>query len=463
MNKIWLVIKREYLTRIRKKSFIILTLIGPILFGGIMLIPVWLSQLEDAETKTIAVVEYDSYGQPVPDTLLLFKNVIPDKEKLKFQYVGGIEPRQIETILRNSDYYGFLILRYGVLFSGEEATAEIITKKQPSFAVIVHIEKSLEQFIHDSKLLKYNIPIEIVNSIKTKVNLKTVRLRKNQGVKEQKNIELKIAISYLCGFMIYMFIFMFSSQVMRGVIEEKTNRIIEVIITSVKPFQLLAGKIAGISFLGITQLIIWVILTFGIYQAGATIFLKSQLKDQMEMNQLQPTDLFGEQSKEQEIMENPLDQIKEAGILSAISTIPFGLIIITFFFYFLGGYLLYASFFACIGAAVDNETDTQQFMLPVTIPLIISLIALSGVIMNPESSIAIILSYIPFTSPIIMMARIPFDVVPISNIIISIVLLYATVIGAVWLSARIYRVGILMYGKKASFKEMIKWVRYKVG
>lgn len=461
MNKIWLVIKREYLTRIRKKSFIILTLIGPILFGGIMLIPVWLSQIEDAETKTIAVVEYDSYGQPVPDTLLLFKNVIPDKEKLRFQYINGIESNQIETILRNSDYYGFLLLRHNVLFTGENVEAELIAQKQPNFAVIVHIEKSLEQFIHDSKLLKYNIPIEIVNSIKTKVHLKTVRLRKNAGMKEQKNIELKIAISYLCGFMIYMFIFMFSSQVMRGVIEEKTNRIIEVIITSVKPFQLLAGKIAGISFLGITQLIIWVILTFGIYQAGSSIFLQSQLKDQMEVNQ--PTELFGEQNKEQEIMEDPLAEIKETGILSAISTIPFGLIIITFFFYFLGGYLLYASFFACIGAAVDNETDTQQFMLPVTIPLILSLIALSGVIMNPESQVAVILSYIPFTSPIIMMARIPFEVVPIGNIILSLLLLYATVIGAIWLSARIYRVGILMYGKKASFKEMAKWIRYKVG
>ena len=463
MNKIWLVIKREYLTRIRKKSFIILAVIGPILFGGIMLIPVWLAQLENAETKTIAVVEYDIYGQPVPDTLLLFKNVIPDKEKLRFQSIGSIESNQIETILRNSDYYGFLILRHGALFSGEVAAAELITRKQSSFAVLVHIEKSLEQFIHDTKLLKYNIPIEIVNSIKTKVNIKTVRLRKNQGVKEQKNIELKIAISYLCGFMIYMFIFMFSSQVMRGVIEEKTNRIIEVIITSVKPFQLLAGKIAGISFLGITQLIIWVILTFGIYQVGASIFLKSQLKEQMEISQ--PTDLFGEKSTEQQIMENPLDKIKEEGILSAISTIPFGLIIITFFFYFLGGYLLYASFFACIGAAVDNETDTQQFVLPVTIPLLISIIALSGVIMNPESSIAVILSYIPFTSPIIMMARIPFGIeaVPITSIIISLLLLYAFVIGAIWLSARIYRVGILMYGKKASFKEMIKWVKYKVG
>lgn len=462
MSKIWLIIKREYLTRVRKRAFIIITLIGPLLFSGIMLVPIWLAQMEDTSVKTIAVVEYDRFGKPVPDSLLRFKGVIPQREKLKFQHLNSIDENTLETLLRETDaFFGILKLKHNVLFSGDKVPAELIAKKQPSMAIMVHIEKSLEQFIHDTKLLTYNVPPHVLKSIQTEVEIVNKRLKKSGGIKEQKNIEIKIALGYLSGFMIYMFIFMFSSQVMRGVIEEKVNRIIEVIITSVKPIQLLTGKIVGISFLGITQLLVWIILTFGIFQVGKDIFIQNSLTNQVETNQ--PSDLFGEgPNTSTPKTENSLVELSEAGFISVVQSIPFGLIIVSFFFFFIGGYLLYASFFAGIGSAVDNETDTQQFMLPVTLPLILSLIILSAVITNPESQIAEIFSYIPFTSPIIMMARIPFEIVSMQEIIISLVLLYLTVFLSIWVSSRIYRVGILMYGKKSSFREIIKWASYKV-
>ena len=460
MNKIRLIIAREYLTRVRKKTFLIMTILGPILFGSMIFVPVWLSNMDDQDVKSIAVVEYDRYGQPVPDSLMLFKGVIPNKEKLRFQYLGNIEFRTIEPILRNSEYYGFLVLRHDVLYTGKNVYAELYTKKQPGLPVNVHISKSLEQFIHDSKLLKYSIPAEVMENIRTNVDLRTIKLDKDKGFEEQKFMELKLIIGYLSGFLIYMFVFMFGVQVLRGVIEEKTNRIVEVIVTSVKPVQLMAGKIIGIGLVGLTQYLIWVILTFGVYQFGTNYLVQKNFQQQM--TEQKATGLFSEQAAPPTTNNMAVmgSEVKELELLSAIQGIPFVRIIICFGLFFIGGYLLYGSVFAAIGSAVDSETDTQQFMMPVTIPLIISLLVMYSAVSNPDSQIAFWFSIIPFTSPIVMMARIPYDV-PLPTLLLSIGLLYATIVLFIWISAKIYRTGILMYGKKPSYKEIIKWIRYK--
>ena len=459
MKKILLIIKREYLTRIRKKSFIIMSILSPLLFVGIIFVPAWLAEREEADVKTIAVVEYDQMNKPIPDSLLIFKNVIPNKDKLKFQYIGGIPFKTMEHVLRNSEYYGILVLRYNVLYSGEKSIAQLYSKSTPSMAINVHISKSLEQFIHDTKLLKYNIPMEIINSLKTKVEIETIKLKKEGGFKTERNYELKIALGVLCAFMIYMYIFFSCSQVMRGVIEEKTNRIIEVIITSVKPFQLMAGKITGIGLLGLTQFLIWIILSFSIYQIGSQAFINNQLKTQQNHT---PTELFSTPAQSQPTTK--LDLIKEIenqSWLSKIREIPFGLMAFGFLFYFVGGYLLYSSMFAAIGSAIDSETDTQQFVIPVTLPLIISLVLMQSAVTNPDGNIAVLFSYIPFTSPVIMMGRLAFIENPLPQLIISLSILLVTALFFTWISARIYRVGILMYGKKASYREMFKWMRYK--
>ena len=268
-------------------------------------------------------------------------------------------------------------------------------------------------------------------------------------------------IGYLSGFLIYLFIFMFGAQVMRGVIEEKTSRIIEVIISSVKPFQLMMGKIIGIAFVGLTQFLLWVILTIMIVTG-----VKSAVFPEKDASQIKAqTELISTAGSMQNIQgidavdaEQSMSEIEN--IFGSIENINFGIILGSFLFFFIGGYLLYAALFAAIGSAVDSEADTQQFMLPITIPLILSIIVMMNAIQTPDSPIAFWFSIIPFTSPVIMMVRIPFGV-PYWQLFLSMGLLIITFIGATWVAAKIYRTGILMYGKKTTYKELWKWLRYK--
>ncbi len=459
MSKIKHIIAREYLTRVRKKAFIIMTILGPLLFAAIMIVPVWLTQLEDQSEKKIVVVEYDRYGKPVPDSLMFFKGVFKNKPLLNFEYIGGLTDGQVNALAQESDYFGFLKIRHNVIFSGQDVSVEFLSRKQPSMGLEMSITSALETYLQNKKLLTYNVPPDVVKSLKTNVWLATKILEKNGEYKDQGNVNVKRAVGYMFSFLIYMFIFYFGSQVMRGVVEEKSNRIIEVIITSVKPFQLMMGKIIGIGLVGLTQFLIWILLTTAIYQGASSFFLHQKL-EALEQ-QAAPTGLFEHQSSN-EVTTTQIsnEDFNFSQVTDMVGEINIPLVVGLFLFYFLGGYLLYAAMFAAVGSAVDNETDSQQFMFPITIPLVISIVVMANAISDPSGHVSFWFSMIPFTSPVIMMARLPFGV-PTIQVITSMIILVVSFLFLTWLSGKIYRTGILMYGKKVSFKEIAKWIRYK--
>ena len=461
MGKVKHIILREYLTRVRKRSFIIMTIVGPLLFAALMIVPTWLAQLEDQEEKKIAVVEYDRFGQPVPDSLMLFRGVIPDKDLLKFSYLGNLSERQVEALAGESAYYGFVVIRYNVIMSGQDTPVEFLSNSQPSLGIESHISSSLEKYLHNRKLLAYDVPPDVVNALKTKVDLR-IRMLDKDGYSDEGLTTRRRAVGYIGGMLIYMFIFFFGAQVMRGVVEEKTNRIIEVVITSVKPFQLMLGKIIGIGLVGLTQFMVWIVLTVLIYQFSGYFIMSNKL-DALQIEETQTNGLFEApiaDNMEVQQTETKISEQEVSDFMDKILELDPGLLLGAFIFFFIGGYLLYAAMFAAIGSAVDNETDTQQFMMPVTIPLILSIVVMMNAVANPSGQLAFWFSMIPFTSPIVMMARIPFGV-PTHQVIASMSILVATFILFTWLAGKIYRTGILMYGKKVNFREIVRWMRYK--
>jgi len=450
MNKISLIIRREYITRVRKKSFLIMTLLTPLLFALIFIIPMLVMGSEDKDFKKIAVIE---------DGSDLFTNVIPDTKDTDFEYLSGVRLNDIKKNFSDLGYYGVLYISPQIITTPD--AVQLISIKQPPIGLLDHISGSLEKEIEKQKLLAYNIENldEILRTINTSVRVQTLKIDESGGARETST-GISMALAYIGGFLMYMLVFMFGSMVMRGVIEEKTNRIVEVIVSSVKPVQLMLGKIIGVALVGLTQFALWILLTFTLVLVMKTVLLPESAMEQIQQlpRSFAEADQAMSGAGTATMSAEQLSEFQElfAGALNQ----PWGLIIFCFIFFFLTGYLLYASLFAAIGSAVDNETETQQFMLPVTIPIILALIVAMGVMQNPESSLAFWFSIIPFTSPIVMMARIPFDV-PAWEIILSMALMLLTLVGAVWMAAKIYRTGILMYGKKTSYRELWKWLTYK--
>lgn len=450
MNKISLIIRREYITRVRKKSFLIMTLLTPLLFALIFIIPMLVMGSEDKDFKKIAVIE---------DGSDLFTNVIPDTKDTDFEYLAGVRLNDIKKNFSDLGYYGVLYISPQIVTTPD--AVQLISIKQPPIGLLDHISGSLEKEIEKQKLLAYNIENldEILRTINTSVRIQTLKIDESGGARETST-GISMALAYIGGFLMYMLVFMFGSMVMRGVIEEKTNRIVEVIVSSVKPVQLMLGKIIGVALVGLTQFALWILLTFALVLVMKTVLLPESAMEQIQQlpRSFAEADQAMSGAGTATMSAEQLSEFQElfAGALNQ----PWGLIIFCFIFFFLTGYLLYASLFAAIGSAVDNETETQQFMLPVTIPIILALIVAMGVMQNPESSLAFWFSIIPFTSPIVMMARIPFDV-PAWEIILSMALMLLTLVGAVWMAAKIYRTGILMYGKKTSYRELWKWLTYK--
>jgi ABC-2 type transport system permease protein len=330
--------------------------------------------------------------------------------------------------------------------------------------LLQYIERTLEQDIENKKLLAYNIENldEILKSVQTDVSVQTIRID-DAGETKETSTGISMALAYIGAFLMYMVVIMFGVQVMRGVFEEKNNRIVEVIISSVKPVELMMGKILGIALVGLTQFSVWIILSFAILTVVQSQVLPDDPKvmreqiSQSVMNQAQAA------MDNEDLMQSADFSAQEqefAKIFNNLMNVNWPFILTSFFFYFIFGYLLYASVFAAIGSAVDTDTDTQQFMFPIMLPIILALFVAIGTMENPESSLSFWFSMIPFTSPIVMMARLPFEV-PLWEVVVSIALLVATFVAFVYLAARIYRVGILMYGKKVTYKEMWKWIRYK--
>ena len=418
--------------------------------AAIIIVPTLVMMNQQQDFKKIAVIE---------DNSDLFKGVIKNTENLEFVYLDNVKVDDLKNSFEQAGYYGILYISPEIVNTPN--AIQLISKKQPPIGLLQHIESSMEKEIERQKLMTYNIENldEIMKNVETKVSVQTRKIGDSGEVKETST-GIAMALAYLSGFLMYMLVFMFGSQVMRGVIEEKTSRVVEVIVSSVKPAQLMMGKIIGIALVGLTQFLIWVFLTIAIVGVlKSTVLQKGNLT---EVTQNVTKNLMTEDQQvavSTQTAETTPQMAEFSKMFDSAMNQPWGLIIICFIFYFITGYLLYASIFAAIGSAVDNETETQQFMLPVTIPIIFALMVAMGTMQNPESSLSFWCSLIPLTSPVVMVARLPFGV-PYWQIAVSMVLMVITFIAFVWMAAKVYRTGILMYGKKTSWKEMWKWLRY---
>jgi ABC-2 type transport system permease protein len=460
MSKIGLIIKREYSTRVKKKSFIIMTILGPILFAALMITPAILMQLEDDDFKRIAVI--DESG--------MFNDALKNTKYIEFNDVSGAYYDEASVTynlskakkdLKDSEYYALLYIPHTAV-QGVKGAVVIYSYQQPNIGLEMHIANGIEKRVEDIKLSikaeEMGITQKQVDDILTVVNTDIAIVTStidDDGTEKESSSEIAMIVGYIAGFLIYMFVFMYGSQVMRGVIEEKTSRIVEVIVSSVKPFELMMGKIVGVALVGLTQFMLWVALTIGLVSIGQSIILKNYDASNMTPQTMNVGSELAQNSVAPDEKAMEFEQM-----FKAVYAIDYVTLIISFLFYFIGGYLLYGALFAIVGSAVDSEADTQQFMLPITLPMVLGLFVMMSAMKNPNGSLAYWFSLIPFTSPIVMMARIPYGV-PYIDLIISMVLLVITFVFTTWFAGKIYRVGILMYGKKVSYKELWKWFRYK--
>ena len=413
-----------------------MTFLGPILLAAIYIIPILLALHGDNQKRTIAVVDQSHW----------FERQFTDTETQSFILLDDISIDSTKKLVQEGRYDIALFIPETQLNIPSSAVA--YSMKQVPMNVESHIKEVMKNEIQVQKLLASGINPDILESIKTDVNLSVIRMDEEGGEKETFS-KVQFILGMVLSILIYMFIMMFGGQVMQGVAEEKSSRIIEVIVSSVKPFQLMMGKVIGVSLVALTQFMMWVLLTGAIYLGfSAAVGISN------------PEAISAGTVMTQEISSsNIMDNESIQNIVNIASSIDFGAIIIGFLVFFLLGYLLYATLFAAIGSIVDNNTDSQQFTLPVTVPLLIAFLSAIYIVENPDGSLALWMSMIPFTSPIVMMVRIPFGV-PIWQIVVSALLLLFTFIAMTWVAAKIYRTGILMYGKKLSYKEIFKWLKY---
>ncbi|HRU72137.1 MAG TPA: ABC transporter permease [Paludibacteraceae bacterium] len=419
MGKIRLIIRQEYKNRVAKKSFLLLTFLMPLLFVLLLLVPMWLSLIESGKKYNVAVVDWSG----------CYSAVFLDTEKYLFDEATA----PLDSFRTNSESSGYDAI---VVISGDlrnaDASVTIYSEQQVDLELKQYIQKALEKQVREDKLASFNIPdIESVMSIlNTEVSVETVKWN-SDGSETLSSSEIALVVGMLATMLIYMFIFVYGAQVMNSVVQEKVNRIVEVMVCSVKPFELMMGKIISIALVGLTQFAIWIVLTLVLFF------------------------IFGQPLSFQAEVTSTSDFSAVYSMLMSINWIE---MLVCFVAYFIGGYLLYASIFAAIGSAVDNETDTQQFMLPITIPILFAMYAAIYSAQNPDGPLAFWCSMIPFTSPIVMMVRLPFGVL-LWEKIVSLVILFASFVATTWLSAKIYRTGILMYGKKISWRELWKWLK----
>ncbi len=445
MNKTFLILKQEYLKRVKKKSFIVLTLLVPFLFAGMFALIIFLTINNDKKERTIAV--YDESG--------LFLGEFKSEAYTKYYFVDRQKYEQLKGGLKNTEYYALLHIPADIYTNN---SAQLVSEKQVPMELNDQIERKLSRFIENDKRQKIIAETQIPDleerlaATKTSVSLKTLKISEGGTAKSSSSAVAFIA-SYAMGFIIYFFVFMYGAMVMRGVMEEKKSRIIEVIISSVKPVELMAGKIIGTAMVGLTQVAIWVVL-------GAAVMIGVQSFFSPETAQQMGQSIMENQGQMNPAMTQAAQSNQVMQVMEMISNLNIPLIIFGFVFYFLAGYLLYSSLMGAIGAAVDNDEDSQQMIFPVTFPLILSIMVLFSIARNPEGPVAFWFSIIPLTSPVAMLARIPYGV-PAWELILSMFLLVLTTIGAIAAAAKIYRIGLLMYGKKVNLKELIKWLRYK--
>ncbi|MCM1041199.1 MAG: ABC transporter permease [Bacteroides sp.] len=436
-NNTWVVLEREYMTRVRKKSFLIATILVPVLMVALIFCSALIATLGGSKT-TFAVVD---------ETGLYAGSFVSEGDDT-FEYAA--DTAAAFAGMREGTYDAMLWLPAGSQDSNRQQIQLFYEKTEPSVTKLSKIENMAETRLKMELLQKESGIDEATFSYINGARVDIVSQDRKTG--ERSYTEVKTGLAYVLGFLIYMFIFMFGNMIMAGVIEEKSSRIIEVMISSVKPMQLLMGKVFGLVLVCLTQFLVWIVLTLlltfvvGLFAGGGVSVDAAQLAATQGM----PVDML------------PVSEFQETmqQFQSIVASLHLKQLVIFFLIYFLGGYLLYASLFAAVGSAVEKEEDANQFMIPITIPLIIAIIITTSVLQDPSGPLAFWGSMIPFTSPIVMLARIPFGV-PAWELALSIGLLVLGFLASIWVASRIYRVGILMYGKKSSYKELWKWIRYK--
>ena len=439
MQKTLLIIQREFLNRVKKKSFIILTVLMPFIMAALVFVPIWLSMIEDDEQKAVAVS--DTTGRYIGQF----------KTDAAYRFVPVSDPDNPAYYADTTQYEA--VIRITADLARQPRGVAIISHKEVSAGLLSYTESVLNEQVRRDKLQRTGIDglEKIMADLEQEITVPTVK-RNAEGDTSSSNTGIAMAAGFLFTFLIYMFVMSYGGMVMQSVMEEKTNRIVELMVSSVKPFQLMMGKIIGISLVGFLQLAIWGVMLAGIL-FGASVLFGADLGSAGQSGMA----LQGGMGAEAAAM---AVQGEENEILTAILGLPFGEMGLLFVLYFVGGYLLYASFFAAVGASVNEQEDSSQFMMPVVLIMVFGLYAAMGSVQNTNGPLAFWASMFPLTSPIVMMVRVPFSV-PLWEELLSLVLLYATALGSVWFSARIYRVGVLMYGKKPTLKEWFKWIRYR--
>ena len=434
MGHLGLVTEREYLNKVKSKSFILATFLTPIIITLFIFLIAYLTSVNNDTIKVISVVDKTGY----------FTNSLDSSDDLKFEFINDFDLEEAKLVSKTKADYGLLYIPY---YSDLDLIADstmFISEDAPSITIISRIEGKLEKVLTNKNFENAGLDIDKINKSKIYINLYQESFEGEETTKMDGIVKMMFA--FFLGMLLYFFIFAYGGMIMMSVIEEKTSRIVEVMISSVKPFQLMMGKILGTSLASLTQFLAWSILLVMLSYVFTAIF---GIESSVQNNELLLSS-SGNVSMNQEALD----------MVSAFLNLPLLNILVAFLLYFIGGYLLYASLFAAIGASVDNQTDAQQFMMPITIILILALyVGMFTVPEDPNGTVALIFSYIPFTSPVVMMMRIP-NGVPFYEQIISIIILYFTFVLCIWFAAKIYRVGILMYGKKPSIKELIKWLRY---
>lgn len=438
MNHLALITKREFLNKVKNKSFIIMTFLSPLIMVALIALISYLTQLNNDSVKTISILDESGF----------FANEFESSGSTKYDILTNLSLEDAKRVVREAENYGLLYIPNADNVDDLSDRVKFFSEDSPSLLVMDRIEDRIEEKARNIKLKESGFDPQVIEELNVNIN---PGLETFEGQKTSKlGSGIKLIFGGAAGYLLFMFIIIYGNMIMRSVIEEKTSRIIEVIISSVKPIQLLLGKIFGTSLAGISQFLVWVIIggvlltimssVFGINMSGA------QMAQQQEMIE--------------KVAETSEFQDQMTSIITEINNLPIINLVFMFLFFFIGGYLLYSSLYAAIGAAVDNETDTQQFMMPIIMPLMLAIyVGFFTVIENPHGTVSQVFSYIPFTSPVVMLMRIPFGV-PIWQQLLSLALLFGTFFIIVKLAAKIYRVGILMYGKKPTYKELAKWLKY---
>ena len=445
LKNIGIIIRREYLNRVKKKSFLITTFVVPILMAALCLVPMLLMMTSKEKVKTIGVVDRSEIVLPY----------LEDTDTIDYTDCSGADPETLKATMADTGLDAVLVI--SEITEDKLVTADLTSKKPLGMEMVSSINRRVNDAVEDYRVASYNIEglADILASVKPDIKLKSYTMD-DEGKETVSETGVYAVLSMAMGLLLFLFITLFGGMVMSAVIEEKTSRVVEVLVSSVKATELMFGKIIGIALVALTQFVLWIVLTAAIVAVGGSL-MGQDLLSSMGDNPVEMVSGMGVDASAVAAAAEP----SELGVvLSTLGSLPLGRFLLIFLVYFIFGYMLYASMFAAIGSAVENEGDTQQLQLPVTIPLMIGYFIAIYAFNAPDSSIAVWGSMIPFTSPIVMLARTPFGV-PGWEYALSIALLVATFVLMAWLSAKVYKVGILMFGKKSTWKDLWKWLKQK--